>query len=337
MKVLILTATDPNKSKVSGGVRTFNLNLQRIITRLGYDYCFYETREIKKLLTFSQKAYQNYDIVFINISIYDKGFLKLIYELVKIKNKKTIVQGHGGSFGALKFKFFYKILFSRILNKKVNKFLVLNDAQKNSLSEIFQVNKRKIWKVPNFIENDFDLQNKTYDGKTKFIYIGRIVKVKGVIDFAKAFMEINNDDIEYHIIGDGPKTNDIIHFSNIDRRIIYHGELFGNEKKKKLQECHVLVFLTEHSEGFPISVLEALNFGMAILSTPFSSQDELIYPKYNGLITTKSKANIKNCINFFLENNLVVKQYGENSKKLLSENFDLNIQGLHMYRKIFSK
>ncbi len=32
MKVLILTATDPNKSKVSGGVRTFNLNLQRIIT-----------------------------------------------------------------------------------------------------------------------------------------------------------------------------------------------------------------------------------------------------------------------------------------------------------------
>lgn len=25
MKVLILTATDPNKSKVSGGVRTFNL------------------------------------------------------------------------------------------------------------------------------------------------------------------------------------------------------------------------------------------------------------------------------------------------------------------------
>ena len=335
MKILVLTGLDPRKSFNSGGVRTYNLNLIKIADYLGYDIDFYETKKIINLLRLNKKIYMSYDIILINVSVYDSGFIKLMYELLRIKDKKVIVQCHGGSFHTLRFKTLYKLLFRKIINNKVDLFLVLNKTQKNSLKEKFMVSDNKILQIPNFVENSYDIKNKNIEGILKFFYIGRITEEKGIFDFAEAFMEIKNNNIEFNVVGAGPDEKRLLALVKKDKRIIYHGKKFGQEKEKLFHQNHVFIFLTRLQEGFPISVLEALNFGMCILSSRFPNSERLVINNYNGFIVERNKQNIKNKIKYLIENKELIKEFGMNSKTILEQNFSLEKQGIETYKFIF--
>jgi glycosyltransferase involved in cell wall biosynthesis len=336
MKILTLSANDPRKSTKCGGVRTYNLNLMKIIKMLGYDLDFYETGLVKNLVNFNKKIYGDYDVILINSSVYDKGFIKLIYQLFRIKNKKVIVQCHGGGFDSLKLKFIYRKLFKKLLNKQVDLFLVLNEVQKDSLKKYFVIPENKILQIPNYTENNFKIEVKNYSGKIKFFYIGRIIKEKGMFDFAEAFMEVESDDIQFNVVGSGPGKDRMLELTKIDSRIFYHGRKFGKEKHYLFKENHIFVFLTMWPEGFPISVLEALNYGMCILSTKFPNSEELVKDDYNGFVIELKKEKIKEKIMYILKNQDKIKQYGINSKKILENNFALEKQGVKIFKNIFN-
>jgi glycosyltransferase involved in cell wall biosynthesis len=336
MKILVLTGLDPRKSCNSGGVRTYNLNLLKIVKYLGYDLDFYETKRNNNLLKFNKKVYEDYDVVLINVSVYDKGFVKLIYELMMLKDKKVIVQCHGGSFHTLRFVKLYKLLFKNIIKQKSNLFLTLNDSQKNSLIEFFNVKSEKVLQIPNFIEDSFDIREKRYDGKLKFFYIGRITEDKGIFDFLQAFVEIKNNNIEFNIVGSGPDEEKLIKLVKDYENVYFHGKKFGQEKDTLFRENHVFVFLTKLPEGFPISVLEAMNYGMSILSTEFSTRKHLIHEGYNGNIINARKENIKDKIIFYINNQDVIKDQGIKSKILFQDNFSLEKKGVECFKNILT-
>jgi len=336
MKILILTKFDSRTTNNPGGVRTYNLNLIKIVESLGHDIEFYETKNIYRLLNFKKKSYQDFDLIIINLSIYDKGFVKLVYELIKIKNKKVIVQCHGGSFNKLKFKSIFKYLFSSLLRKKVDLFLVLNNSQGNSLNNIFDFPNKKIFKISNFIENDYNIKPKKHK-KVRFFYIGRIVKEKGIFDFVEAFKEIENNNIEFNVVGSGKDEANFLKNIKDDNRINFFGKKFGQEKVELMERNDVFVFLTKLPEGFPIAVLEALNYGMPIISSKFPNSSQLVKNDYNGFEININKEIIKEKINFFVNNKEIIKEYGYNSKTLLDNNFSLMKQGIDIYDKIIKE
>ena len=117
----------------------------------------------------------------------------------------------------------------------------------------------------------------------RFLFLGRVVKEKGVHEMLEAFTTIHQSygDSELHIVGDGPELkvmSDIVNANPALRTAVkFHGQLVGRKKEELLRRCNVLV-LASYKEGMPLSALEAAAFGLAIIITPKPGFDHLLMP-----------------------------------------------------------
>jgi len=99
-------------------------------------------------------------------------------------------------------------------------------------------------------------------GKKVIMFVGRLVKVKGVDILLRAFARLNRPDAVLVIVGDGPERENLEHFVTdlgISDRVIFTG--WRNDASKLVSIADVFV-LPSLSEGLPQSLLEALAHGV---------------------------------------------------------------------------
>lgn len=84
----------------------------------------------------------------------------------------------------------------------------------------------------------------------KFLFMGSLVGYKGIIILLQTFIKLDNDEVELHIAGNGPLLDVVQGFVEKDKRIHYHGFVFGKVKEHLLQSCDVLVFPSACFETF---------------------------------------------------------------------------------------
>ena len=99
--------------------------------------------------------------------------------------------------------------------------------------------------------------------------MGRVEKSKGVIDFVTLVskLKIKKDDIKAVMIGDGSAMEEVVSLIktlNLENEIQVLGFL-DNTRYQYLQESSVFVFPSIANEGFGLSILEALYFGIPVV------------------------------------------------------------------------
>ena len=83
----------------------------------------------------------------------------------------------------------------------------------------------------------------------------------------------------------------------------YHGFVSGEEKRRLFLECDCFCFPTYYSaESFPLVLLEAMAYGMDIISTRWRSIAELLPADYPGIVEPRSPNQIAAALEFFCEN-----------------------------------
>ena len=82
------------------------------------------------------------------------------------------------------------------------------------------------------------------------------------------------------------------------------------------------IILTSRNEGLPISIIEAMREGLAIISTNISGIPELVENKHNGLLIDRSVEQLKEIFNNMDSYNW--EDMGENSLKLFEDKFTLD-------------
>jgi len=126
----------------------------------------------------------------------------------------------------------------------------------------------------------FDLQtvewihHKLYEERSviSILFLARIEKDKGILEAVKAFSLLKKKypELNMFIAGDGaflPDVNEYIHDEGI-RDIHVKGYLEGDEKKRLFLDSDLYLFPSRYGEGLPNSVLEAMAFGLPIVTTP---------------------------------------------------------------------
>lgn len=99
-------------------------------------------------------------------------------------------------------------------------------------------------------------------GKKVIMFVGRLVKVKGVDILIRAFALINHPDAALVIVGDGPERKSlerIVSELGVSDRVIFTG--WRDDAPKLVSVADVFV-LPSLSEGLPQSLLEALAHGV---------------------------------------------------------------------------
>lgn len=228
----------------------------------------------------------------------------LILKLLSLKKKKVIVHLHGGYYRTLvendmssrQRKANYKAM------AKVDKAIVLSP----SLQYIFEgmLPTENILVVENCIDNEFllsdaDLEEKTTVKKDGFnvLYLSNFNKEKGyrnVLSLAlkeKENRKVGKAIFSFHFAGaffDETEKNfffDYIEKNNLQDIVIYHGVVGGEEKKKLLKESDIFILLTRYpKEGQPISILEAMGNGLAVVSCNHAAIGDTVTDGKNGIL-----------------------------------------------------
>lgn len=112
--------------------------------------------------------------------------------------------------------------------------------------------------------------NKNASGARIFLFVGELSKQKGINDLLYVMRYLpksadKDDDIEMHIVGDGPLQNEVMQASREDSRIHYHGQLDHDRVINMMKHSDVLVHPT-YDDVMPLSILEAMMMGNAIIT-----------------------------------------------------------------------
>ena len=158
--------------------------------------------------------------------------------------------------------------------------------------------------------------------KVKLLYLGIIGQRKGVYDLLKVIA----DDAEYyrkHIqlrIGgncEEEKIKKTIEGYGIGDFVAFEGFVKGDKKTEDLNWADIFI-LPSYNEGLPIAILEAMSYGMPIISTNVGGIPEVVKTDINGkLIEPGDLQAIKESINYYIKTPSAISLHGEGSRKLV--------------------
>jgi glycosyltransferase involved in cell wall biosynthesis len=308
MRVLITLKSTIRKDSL-GGVGMYYLSLQNHFHPL-VEYFHFSDDKSKNLLkkvkfritdmyTFFRKCRKKQpkiDIVHLNPSLSWSGLLRdgFFLMLARLYKKKTIVFFRGWhEYMVTKIdqnriiRFFFKKVYG-----KSDAFIALSSAFKTKLRE---------WdfKQPVFIEttsvddrliaaSEGSQQQKKTKNKISILFLARVEKAKGIYETLEAYRLLAEKqlDISLTIAGDGSCLYEIKQFAsdnNLD--VKFKGYVSGEEKGKTFAESDIYLFPTYHGEGMPNAVLEAMAFGLPVITRPVGGLNDFFEDGKMGYLT----------------------------------------------------
>lgn len=118
-----------------------------------------------------------------------------------------------------------------------------------------------------------------------FLFMGRLGQRKGVYDIIQSARKLRADNIKIHLYGDGELENvkQEVLAAGVSDKVAVHGWIDGNRKDETFRQANVLLLPSYH-EGLPISVLEALAYGLPVLATDVGGIAEAVKDGVNGYL-----------------------------------------------------
>ena len=102
--------------------------------------------------------------------------------------------------------------------------------------------------------------------------------------------------------GEIQRLKELINKHNIEDIVEFLGWISSMEKAIILNSTDVYI-LPSYNEGLPISILESMSYGKAIISTNVGGIPEIVRNKENGLLINPGELKqMEQAIDFFLEN-----------------------------------
>lgn len=102
----------------------------------------------------------------------------------------------------------------------------------------------------------------------QFLFLGRLHKKKGIMELVEGWQRsLLNNNPNYTLIIAGPDEGELDKIQpllNNSINIKYVGAVYGAERSELFKSCNFFV-LPSYSEGFPVTALEAMSFGLISL------------------------------------------------------------------------
>ena len=233
--------------------------------------------------------------------------------LSKLFRKKTILHIHGGEF---KLFFnnagFLKSYIKYILNS-VDEIICLSDEWKVYFDSLTEKKKSIVLNNPVIIPAETAAKKVVLP--VNVLFLNHINTAKGIFDVLDFFNENKEwlkDSFQLTIAGagDSEKLQQFIATNNLNDIIEYKGWVEGKEKEALIQNCDVFI-LTSYNEGLPVSILEAMAYKRAVISTNVGGIPRIVKPNENGWLTAPGdKAMLVNIFKELKNNPVILENYG---------------------------
>lgn len=224
---------------------------------------------------------------------------------------------------------------------KCNRLIVLSKEWKAAISHIVVPDKIDI------IENYCMIPKEPYDTgrrQNQILFMGELGTRKGCFDIPAILEQVRQSCPSTHLVmaGDGQmeQVREAFEKKNLLPYVEFTGWVRGKEKRRLLRESAVFLFPTYH-EGMPMAVLEAMSYGMGIVTTNVGGIPKLIRHKENGYLEEPGQiAETAEDVVCLLQDEGLCRRMGQHARMLAEQKYSLenHLQKLEQtYRKVFMK
>lgn len=355
MKVLVV---GPDSRRTKGGIASVIQGMRedkRLTEEAGmgfYSSCYAGSPllkagyELYKILKFDH-AVQDYDLVHIHMSVKGSALRKMKYaQIAKKHGKKVILHIHSGNF----------LSYYRGLSGKKQKALrdclqsadcviALSQSWKKALSA--GIGLSNCVALPNGIslagypkEEILPFERRPVD----FLFLGRLGAEKGTDNILKALENLKASGHRFNCVlaGDGSVQDysQWVKEAGMEGQISFAGWVQGEQKRKLLREARILL-LPSRNEGMPMSILEAMAFGEAVISTKVGGIPEAVEDDVSGvLIEPDNEEKLRATIDRLLDDHALAERMGRRGREIVEQKFDLrqiHSELLAIYRRVLGE
>ena len=230
----------------------------------------------------------------------------------------------------------YELLLDKYINLTANIIMTYSIKQMKSLEYdrgIFNQNNKVL---NNGIESN-PVINKNYGVIKKLGVISRIDSDKSIstLIYLAEKLKKNNVNVHLYIVGSGPEIEDVKRLAlnlNLINDVTFTG--YVNDIHKYLLDFDLYVF-PSLLEGLPYSILEAMKYGLPIITTPAGGITEAITNLENGIIVEmKSVESFFQATKLLVDDTKLAEKLGKNAQKSFRKKFTNEVMHYNFSRII---
>jgi glycosyltransferase involved in cell wall biosynthesis len=262
-----------------------------------------------------------------NASLYRESVFIL---LAKLFGKKVITHFHAGDIDNY-YPFQNKIgrTFIREALSLSDNFIAVSRESARQLRDL--TDSANISVIPNAIDtsifNNPDSAAKNNDRTIRLLFVGAVGKLKGERDLIKALAILRrrkpNINIKVSFLGYGAENlKDFCDEQGISELVEHLGAVSLAERVGFYQKADVFVLPT-YAEAMPMSVIEAMAAGLAVITTNVGGIPELIEDGADGILFSPGVVEpLADVISLLLENENIRLSLGEKARRKAREQMD---------------
>lgn len=278
------------------------------------------------------RCVRNAQIIQINPSLDFRSVVRdgTLLLIAKVMRKRTIVFFHGWDdnfANKLKNVKLSGWMFAQVFSN-TDIFCVLSPLFTKKLTSL-RVRVHKVFAIPTVADDSYIGKNapeKKTTGPIHILFLSRFDENKGVSIVLRAFellQERSPGHFRLTLAGNGPLFQDYAEkfLRNPNPDITLPGFVDGEGKHKLLESANVLL-LPSRSEGLPCAILEAMLYGLVIISRPIGGIPDWVKSPQNGwLLESLEPGEYANVLETLSKNRQLLEQIGRNNRALAERHF----------------
>ncbi len=199
-------------------------------------------------------------------------------------------------------------------------FIAVSDSWKNFYTTSLGLKAEKVFVLPNPVKLPSRIPPRTDSNKVNFLFLGRIGHRKGAFDLIKAFAQLPADcriRASLTMAGDGEveQARNLVKSLNLMNQIAILSWVDSEQRDALLAKADVFI-LPSYNEGLSLALLEAMGWGLPVITTPVGGTPELVTPNQDGLLVNPGKVEqLSEAMQFLIENEDMRLSIGANARK----------------------
>jgi len=273
------------------------------------------------------KNLKHYDLLILNPSLDFKAVIRDgIFHLVskRLYKKKTLVFFHGwkpdfekkiDNYGQKMFKSTYNFDKVCVLSTQIKKKLVQWGIDLETITletTVYEQHESKADKDP-----------------FKIIFLSRFEEGKGCLEAIQTIEILIKEfpNTKLYMVGDGKMSEELMHYvndHNLSKIVEFTGYLSGEKKYYLLDQCGIMLYPTYYGEGMPISLLEGMGMGLAIVTRPDGGIPDIIVNGENGfLVQSLAPNDFAKKIKYLFQNKNLWQAICNKNRRVAEEKFEI--------------
>ena len=278
------------------------------------------------------------DLVYVTPNAKGGAFYKdfTVVQLLKTLGCNVIVHYHNKGVSTMQTKWHYNLMYHFFFNNI--KVILLSELLFDDVKKYVQ--HKDVFICPNGIPVT-DVEYKERNNLVPhLLFLSNLIESKGVFVLFDALKILSDKGCPFVCDFVGGETAEIdrkrfaeeIEERELNKLVFYHGKKYGNDKDDMFQNADIFVFPSYYpNECFPLVLLEAMQFGLPIVTTKEGAIADIVTDSVNGLICKKNNAqSLADCIFKLIQEKSRLYVIGKRNMKKVKELYTVEAFEINM-------